>query len=82
MILITFFIKIIAYGVIIREFPLSWMQRHLDRFNMKIIKSKNFTILHSEDSIRRQLRVAQSKLNYMPNPVLRNGVESYLNDLE
>lgn len=64
-----------------REFPLNWMIRHLEIANFKIIKSKSFTILHSEESILRQLRVAQSKLDLMPDPSLRQGMEIYLRHL-
>lgn len=64
-----------------REFPIEWMARHLKKSNMKILKSKNFTILHSEESAKRQLKVAQSKLSLMAHNPLRAGMESYLNDL-
>lgn len=46
-----------------------------------IIAGKSFTILHSEESILRQLRVAQSKLDLMPHLSLRQGMEIYLRDL-
>lgn len=65
-----------------REFPLTWTKRHLEKAGMRIVKSKNFTILHSEDSIRRQIRVAQSKLALMPSIALRAGMEQYLSELE
>jgi hypothetical protein len=42
----------------LREFPLSWMKRHLERANFRVLKSKNFTILHSEESVGRQIRVS------------------------
>jgi hypothetical protein len=64
-----------------REFPLSWIKRHLERANIHVLKSKNFTILHSEESIGRQIRVASSKLPLMPVEV-RAGTEKYLNDLQ
>eukprot|EP01035_Chromulina_nebulosa_P019682 gene19682-25601_t len=64
-----------------REFPLNWMIRHLESAHFKILKSKSFTILHSEESILRQLRVAQSKLDLMPHMSLRQGMELYLRDL-
>jgi hypothetical protein len=64
-----------------REFPLNWMIRHLEIANFKILKSKSFTILHSEESILRQLRVAQSKLDLMPHMSLHQGMDIYLRDL-
>ena len=63
-----------------REYPLDWIFRNLDRSLLKVVKSKKFTILHSEESIFRQLRVAQSKLGIM-NPIVRQGMERYLEDL-
>lgn len=64
-----------------REFPLSWMERHIKNSGMKVVDSKTFTILHSEESAIRQIRVAQSKLPYMSTSV-RNGMEPYLLELE
>ena len=60
-----------------REFPLDWMNRHLDRANFEVVNTKSFTILHSEESILRQLRVGQSKLPLFPNDELRRGMEAY-----
>jgi hypothetical protein len=56
------------------------MHRHLELAQMKVVQSKNFSILHSEDSILRQVRVAQSKLELM-NPALRQGMNAYLQDI-
>ena len=64
-----------------REFPLDWMTRHLERANFEVSNSKSFTILHSEESILRQLRVGQSKLPLFSNPKLREGMEVYINEL-
>ena len=64
-----------------REFPLDWMTRHLERSNFEVVNTKNFTILHSEESILRQLKVGQSKLPLFPNPKLREGLETYIGEL-
>lgn len=64
-----------------REFPLDWVTRHMERSGFRIVRSKSFTILHSLDSMTRQLRVAQSKLPYMRDPGLRQGMQGYLQDL-
>ncbi|KAJ1401666.1 hypothetical protein B484DRAFT_437766, partial [Ochromonadaceae sp. CCMP2298] len=50
-----------------REFPLDWMRRHLETSRFSIVGSKNFTILHSTESIVRQVKVAQSKLSLIAN---------------
>lgn len=65
-----------------REFPLSWMIRHIDQSGMTVVGSKKFTIMHSETSVIRQLKVAQSKLSLLQNNPLRNGMDKYLLDLE
>lgn len=57
------------------------MIRHLESADFKILTSKSFAILHSEESILRQLRVARSKLDLMPNPALRQGMDAYLREL-
>jgi len=63
-----------------REYPLEWITRHLEKSGFKVEHTKKFTILHSEDSIIRQVRVASSKLGLMPPPA-REGMEMYLNDI-
>ena len=65
-----------------REFPPSWMKRHIESSGMKVLTTKSFTILHSQDSAIRQIRVAQSKLLLMKDNALRRGMEIYLQDLE
>lgn len=65
-----------------REFPLPWMLRHVEQAGMTPIASKKFTIMHSEVSVIRQLKVAQSKLSLLQNNPLRNGLDKYLIDLE
>jgi len=65
-----------------REYPSEWVIRHLEAIGLRVFKSKIFTILHSEDSTLRQLRVARSKLDLMPNIALRTAMDSYLSDIE
>lgn len=65
-----------------REFPLSWMTRHLRLSGMRVVDTRNFTILHSEESAVRQIRVARSKLDFMEHSMLRQGMDHYLVDLE
>lgn len=59
---------------------MEWMHRHLEHAHFRVVESKNFSILHGEDSIIRQVRVAQSKLDLM-NPAIRAGMGAYLMDL-
>ena len=65
-----------------REFPLSWIKRHLEVSNFKILNTKNFTIIHTEESVQRQINVAKSKLPLFSNTTLRNGMEAYIQELE
>jgi hypothetical protein len=65
-----------------REFPLHWMTRHLSQAGMKVLDSHNFTILHSENSAIRQVKVARNKLDFMEDQALRQGMDQYLTDLE
>eukprot|EP01034_Spumella_vulgaris_P034924 gene34924-43066_t len=64
-----------------REFPLEWIKRHMAQANLHVMETKKFTILHSEDSAVRQIKVARSKLDLMKNSDLRAGMDKYLNDL-
>ena len=64
-----------------REFPLSWTLRHLETAGFRVVQHKSMTILHSENSILRQLNVGRSKLPYMAEPV-RAGMAQYLTELE
>lgn len=41
----------------------------------------SYSILHSEDSILRQMKVGQSKLHLFQNAALRQGMEVYMADL-
>lgn len=63
------------------EFPLEWMVRHLQQSGFSLLHTKSYSILHSEDSILRQIRVGQSKLKLFPNESLRAGMEEYLYEL-
>jgi hypothetical protein len=65
-----------------REFPSSWMLRHIEQVGLKNLDIKSFTILHSEESALRQLRVGRSKIEFMKDKALREGLDKYLNDLE
>lgn len=63
-----------------REYPLTWISRTLENSQFQLKKIKKFTILHNEDSIMRQLKVAQNKIPLI-SPSLRSGMEAYLNEL-
>lgn len=64
-----------------REHPVDWITRHLEQEGLKILQTKSFNILHSEESALRQIRVAQTKLALMPSNPLRHGMTTYLDEL-
>ena len=49
-----------------REFPSTWMLRHIEQAGLAYLDMKTFTMLHNEEeSAMRQLCVARSKLELM-----------------
>jgi hypothetical protein len=45
-----------------REYPVDWIERHLEKAGLKVIHSSTFPIMYSHAAIVRQLNVARSKL--------------------
>jgi len=64
-----------------REYPIDWMIRHLEKSQFKVLSKKTYSILHSEESINRQLKVGQTKLPLFKNPALKAGMEDYMAEL-
>jgi hypothetical protein len=58
------------------------MRRHLAVAKFSVHGAKNFSILHSEESAVRQIKVGSSKLALMRHGEMRAGMEKYLADLE
>lgn len=54
----------------------------MEAADLTVTNISNFTILHSEDSALRQVRVARSKLDLIRDANLRRGMDQYLADLE
>ncbi len=67
-----------------REFPVDWMTRHLIESGFVCTPEhiKSFSILHSVDSLLRQVKVAESKLVSISNVPLREGMRIYLEELK
>jgi len=53
-----------------REYPVDWIERHLEKSGLKIVSSSQFPIMYSHTSIVRQLNVARSKLPLFPSKAL------------
>ena len=65
-----------------REYPSEWVIRHMEKEGLRVFKNKVFTILHSKESVTRQLMVARSKLELMSQASVRMAMDSYLTDIE
>ena len=58
------------------------MIRHLEQSGLETEHQKSFSILHSEQSILRQLRVAENKLRHFPDAELTKGMATYVTHLK
>jgi len=65
-----------------REYPPHWVERHLERANMKLLDTSKYDILYSHNAIVRQLNVARSKLPLFPTKDLANEMAKAIDDLE
>ena len=65
-----------------REYPSEWIIRFMEREGLKVFKSKAFTIMHTENSVTRQINVARTKLSLMTSDALRDGMADYLDELQ
>jgi hypothetical protein len=65
-----------------REYPVDWIERHLEKAGLKVIKSTKFPIMYSHEAIVRQLNVARSKLPFFPSKALAKEMRETLDKLE
>jgi len=65
-----------------REYPIDWIERHLEKAGLTIVKSSKFPILYSHSAIVRQLNVARSKLKLFPSKALAQEMEVAISQLE
>jgi hypothetical protein len=65
-----------------REYPLEWIERHLERSGLEVVATSQFPILYSHNAIVRQLNVARSKLKLFPNQKLAKEMGETINFLE
>mmetsp|Transcript_22764 Transcript_22764/g.26365 ORF Transcript_22764/g.26365 Transcript_22764/m.26365 type:complete len:327 (-) Transcript_22764:74-1054(-) len=65
-----------------REYPVDWIERHMERAGLNIINSSSFPILYSHSAIVRQLNVARSKLSLFSSKGLAKEMEEAINTLE
>ena len=65
-----------------REYPIDWIERHLEKAGLEVVKSSRFPILYSHWAIVRQLNVARSKLKLFPSKALAKEMEGAIDALE
>ncbi len=65
-----------------REFPVEWIERHLERAGLNVVSSSNFPIMYTHAAIVRQLNVARSKLPLFPSEGLAKEMGKAIDALE
>ena len=65
-----------------REYPVEWIERHLENAGLKIVGSSQFPIMYSHAAIVRQLNVARSKLPLFPSKALAKEMGEQIDALE
>ena len=65
-----------------REYPPDWIERHLERADLKVLDTSKYDIMYSHSAIVRQLNVARSKLPLFPTKALADQMENAINDLQ
>ncbi len=65
-----------------REYPIEWIERHLQKSGLKVINASKFPIMYSHNAIVRQLNVARSKLPLFPSKALAKEMGEAIDKLE
>jgi len=65
-----------------REYPVDWIERHMEKAGLKIVNSSQFPIMYSHASILRQLNVARSKLPLFSSKTLAKEMGEEIDALE
>merc|ERR1719384_2731045 len=65
-----------------REYPIDWIERHLERAGLKVMSSSQFPIMYSHAAIVRQLNVARSKLPLFLSKTLAKEMGEEIDKLE
>jgi len=65
-----------------REFPVDWIQRHLELAGLEVKDTSRFPIKYSHGTIVRQLNVARSKLPLFPSKGLAEEMRKQIDELE
>ena len=65
-----------------REYPLSWIERHVKRAGLKVIESRTYPIRYDHATMLRQINVGRSKLKLFPSQGMAKEMGKVLDDLE
>lgn len=65
-----------------REYPLDWIERHLESAGLRTVESKKYPIRYDHGTMLRQINVARSKLKLFPSKELATEMGKVLDGLE
>ena len=65
-----------------REYPLDWIERHLKKAGLNVVKSRTYPIRYDHSTMVRQINVGRSKLKLFPSEGMANEMRKVLDDLE
>jgi len=65
-----------------REYPLDWIERHVERAGMKVLERKKYSIRYDHGTMVRQINVARSKLPLFSSKGLAKEMGGVLDQLE
>ena len=65
-----------------REYPLDWIESHVQRAGLNVVESKKYPIRYDHATMLRQINVGRSKLKLFPTKGLAREMGIVLDDLE
>ena len=65
-----------------REYPIDWIERHLERAGLNVIQTRTYPIRYDHATMVRQINVGRSKLKLFPSKGMAVEMGKVLDDLE
>jgi hypothetical protein len=65
-----------------REYPIDWIERHLERAGLNVIQTRTYPIRYDHATMVRQINVGRSKLKLFPSKGMAAEMGKVLDDLE
>jgi len=65
-----------------REYPLDWIERHLEKAGLSVVQNRQYPIMYGHYSMKRQINLARSKLIHFPTKTLADSMGKVLDDLD